>query len=278
MTVEGTCAPEFELVRSTLGKLIESGDDVGASAAVALHGELVADVWGGHIDAAHTQPWARDTIVNVFSTSKTVTNLCALILADRGEIDFDAPVARYWPEFGANGKQGVLVRHVLAHTAGLPGWETPLAPEDLYDWEKCTSLLAGQEPWWEPGTRSGYHAATQGYLVGEIVRRTTGQTLGEFLSREVATPLGADFHIGTPAGLDVRVALLIPPADLGNFNDLTFEDDNAREIAMKVLLNPPPLAEPATTIAWRRAEIPAANGHGNALLRRDHSSPRVQSR
>jgi CubicO group peptidase (beta-lactamase class C family) len=267
MRVAGTCAPEFELVRSALGNLIESGDDVGASAAVVLRGELVADVWGGHVDAARTQPWTHDTIVNVFSTTKTMTNLCALILADRGEIDLDAPVAHYWPDFGTHGKQAVLVRHVLAHTAGLPGWDTQLKSEDLYDWDRCTSLLAAQAPWWQPGTRSGYHVVTQGNLVGEIVRRVTDQTLGEFFNRHVAVPLGADFHIGTPAEMDTRIAELIPPPDLENFgDDLVFDDDNARDFARRALRNPPPPSNsfPANTTEWRRAEIPAANGHGNA--------------
>jgi CubicO group peptidase (beta-lactamase class C family) len=267
MRVAGTCTPEFELVRSALEKLIESGDDIGASAAVVLRGELVADVWGGHSDAARTQPWTRDTIINVFSTTKTMTNLCALILADRGEVDLDAPVAHYWPDFGAHGKQAVLVRHVLAHTAGLPGWDAQLTTEDLYDWDKCTSLLAAQAPWWQPGTRSGYHVLTQGNLVGEIVRRVTGQTLGEFFNRHVAVPLGADFHVGTPAEMDTRIAELIPPPDLEHFgDDLVFEDDNARDFARRALRNPPPMSNffAANTSEWRRAEIPAANGHGNA--------------
>src|SRR5438309_12022878 len=133
-----------------------------------------------------------------------MTALSALVLADRGELDLHAPVARYWPEFKAGGKGAVEVRHLLSHSAGLSGWQEPMAPEDLYDWEKATARLAAQEPWWEPGTASGYHAITQGYLVGEVVRRVTGQTIGTFFAKEVAGPLGADFHIGLAPEHDSR--------------------------------------------------------------------------
>ena len=161
-------------------------------------GEPVVDIWGGFVDEEHTAPWREDTLTNVWSTTKTMTFLCALMLADRGELDFHAPVAEYWPEFAAAGKEQVQVRHLMGHTAGLPGWDEPLAAEELADWDRCTSLLAAQAPWWEPGTASGYHAVTQGYLIGEVVRRITGETIGSWFAREVATPLGADFHIGLP--------------------------------------------------------------------------------
>src|SRR5256714_624072 len=194
--IQGTVEPGFEGVRDTLASNIDSGDDVGASVAVIVDGRTVVDIWGGHIDEARTQPWQSDTIINVWSTTKTMAALCALMLADRGELDLHAPVARYWPEFKAAGKEGVEVRHLLSHNAGLSGWQEPMAPEDLYDWEKATSALAAQEPWWEPGTASGYHAITQGYLVGEVIRRVTGQTVGHFFADEFAAPLNADFHIG----------------------------------------------------------------------------------
>jgi CubicO group peptidase (beta-lactamase class C family) len=255
-TVQGTCDERFAAVREALAASLESGADVGASAAVTLEGEMVVDVWGGFADEARTTPWQRDTITNVWSTTKTVTNLSALVLADRGEIDVDAPVARYWPEFAAAGKEGVLVRHLLAHTSGLAGWTEPVTIEDLYDWEKATSLLAAQEPWWEPGTASGYHAFSQGYLVGEVVRRVTGESLGTFVAKEIAGPLGADFHIGLGPEHDDRVANVIPPPPL--------EPVDPTDIAMRMFGNPPPNAEWAWTSAWRRAEIPAANGHGNA--------------
>ncbi|MDN3357689.1 serine hydrolase domain-containing protein [Actinomadura sp. DC4] len=243
--IHGTCEARFDGIREALAASLDA-DDVGASAAVYVDGEPMADVWGGHVDVARTVPWERDTITNVFSTTKTMTALSALILADRGHLDLNAPVARYWPEFAANGKEGVLVRHLLGHTAGLPSFEGPTAVEDLYDWPAVTARLAAQTPEWEPGTAAGYHSATQGFLVGEVVRRVTGRSLGTFFAEEVAGPLGADFHIGLPAEHDHRVAPGIP-APQGDRPDgflLGVSDSN--------------------TEAWRRAEIPALNGFGNA--------------
>ncbi len=209
-TVGGSCDERFTAVKDAFTANFDSGLDVGASVAVVVDGEMVVDLWGGFADEAKTTPWTRDTIINVWSTTKTMTFLSALILADRGELDFHAPVAKYWPEFAANGKEGVEVRMLMGHTAGLSGWQEPIAAEDLEDWEKCTSLLAAQAPWWEPGTASGYHALTQGYLVGEVVRRITGASIGTFYAKEIAGPLGADFHIGTGPECDDRVALRDP--------------------------------------------------------------------
>jgi CubicO group peptidase (beta-lactamase class C family) len=167
-------------------------------------------------------------------------------------------VARYWPEFKEGGKENVEVAHLLSHTAGLAGWQEPMQPEDLYDWEKATSLLAAQEPWWEPGTASGYHAITQGYLVGEVVGRITGTSIGSFFADEVAGPLGADFHIGTGPEHDARVARVIPPPPL------PLEGLDPTSIGVRTLTNPMLSAEQSWEIGWRRAEIPAAGGHGNA--------------
>ncbi len=261
--IQGTCDDRFEQLRSTFESSLTSGLDVGASVAVTIGGELVVDLWGGTTDmasGAKDVPWERDTIINVYSTTKTQTALCVLMLADRGELDLDAPVATYWPEFAANGKAGVLVRHVMSHNAGLSGWQEPMAPEDLYDWDLATSRLAAQAPWWEPGTASGYHAVTQGYLLGEIVRRVTGETLGSFFAREVAKPLDADFHIGTGPEHDGRVALVIPPPPLAA--QMAAMDPNS--IAMRTLTNPLLDAAASWTEPWRRAEIPAAGGTGNA--------------
>ena len=209
--VHGTCDPRFESVRRTFADNLESGADVGAAFAVTMNGEMVVDLWGGWADPGMTRPWERDTLVNVYSTTKTMTALTALLLADRGQLDFHAPVARYWPEFAANGKSGVTVAHLMSHSSGLSGWKEPITVEDLYDWEKATALLAAQAPFWEPGPAPGYHGMTQGYLVGEVVRRITGASLGTVVRTEIAEPLGADFHIGLPASEDHRVAELIPP-------------------------------------------------------------------
>lgn len=257
--LSGTCSDRFAAVREAFAAPFDDGRDVGASVAVLHDGEIVVDLWGGFIDEQHSAPWERDTITNVWSTTKTMTALCALMLADQGELDFHAPVARYWPEFREAGKGEIEVRHLMSHTAGLPGWAEPMTVEDLYDWEKATAVLARQEPWWEPGTQSGYHAVTQGYLVGEVVRRIAGETVGTFFAKEVAGPLGADFHIGLPAEADARVARVIPPpaADAGI-------GDAQSEIAVRALSNPPLDARCTWEEGWRRAEIPAAGGHGNA--------------
>ena len=256
--IQGTCDERFTGVRDVLADSLAKGTDVGASVAVTIDGELVVDIWGGWADEARTRPWQGDTITNVWSTTKTMTALCALMLADAGEIDLDAPVDRYWPEFGAGGKHDrVLVSHLMGHTAGLPGWTEPMTTDDLYDWEKATSLLAAQEPWWEPGTASGYHAITQGYLVGEVVRRVTGQSLGTFFRDRVSAPLGADFHIGLDPAEFGRVANVIPPPPFDPNMEIS-------EMAMRTLTNPMMSAQASWTDAWRQAEIPAANGHGNA--------------
>jgi CubicO group peptidase (beta-lactamase class C family) len=256
--IEGTWDVRFDGVASTLAASLEAGTDVGASVAVFLEGEPVVDIWGGFVDEAHSAPWVEDTITNVWSTTKTMTFLCALMLADRGELDFYAPVATYWPEFAAGGKERVQVRHLMSHTAGLAGWTEPLEPEGLADWERCTSMLAAQEPWWEPGTASGYHAVTQGYLIGEVVRRITGVSIGTWFASEASGPLGADFFIGTPESEDSRISMVIPPPPV----DL--EELKPSEIALRALSNPPLDATYPRHEWWRRAEIPAANGHGNA--------------
>src|SRR5204862_8128835 len=177
---------------------LDSEADLGASLAVTIDGEMVVDVWGGWADEARTVPWAENTITNVFSTTKTMTALAALVLIDRGELDLDATVATYWPEFAARGKAGIKVRHPLSHTSGVSGWDQPITLEDLYDWGNSTALLAAQAPWWEPGTASGYHMLNYGHLIGEVIRRITRQRLGKFFAAHLAAPLGADFHIGLP--------------------------------------------------------------------------------
>src|SRR5205085_1178957 len=190
-----------------------------------------------------------------------------LILADSGELDLDAPVARYWPEFAANGKSAIRVRHLLSFSSGVSGWEQPLQIEDLCDWDKCTSLLAAQAPWWQPGTASGYHSLNYGFLVGEVVRRITGRKTGEYFAQDVAQRLKADFHIGVPDGEFHRIASVIPP-EVGI--DVSSLDRSTP--AYKTLSNPALDARASWTDAWRRADIAACNGHGNA-----RSVARVQS-
>ncbi len=254
--IQGSYDELFSAVPSVLAGLLDAGD-AGASAAVFVDGEPVVDVWGGYADADRTTPWRRDTITNVFSVTKTMTALCALVLADRGELDLAAPVGRYWPDFAVAGKEKVQVRHLLAHTAGLPDWDGPI--EELYDWPSATARLAAQTPQWEPGSAAGYHSLTQGFLIGEVVRRITGRSLGEFFAAEVAGPLAADFQIGLPAEDDHRVALTVPPPSRD-------EDYAAGASASNTLPSAATSVRlrDANSVAWRRAQIPAASGFGNA--------------
>jgi CubicO group peptidase (beta-lactamase class C family) len=257
-SIQGVCDERFAAVHEAFQRNFEDEREVGASVAVYLEGEPVVDLWGGWVDEAQSKPWERDTITNVWSTTKTMTNLCALLLADQGEIDLHAPVAVYWPEFKANDKERIEVRHLLGHTSGLAGWTVPISADVLYDWEKATGLLAAQAPWWTPGTASGYHALTQGYLVGEVVRRVTGQSLGTFFAEEVARPLKADFLIGLPPADDARTVRVIPPTE--SFDESLL----ANETFVRTFTNPPLTPEITFEDAWRRAEIPAANGQSNA--------------
>uniref|UniRef100_UPI0028117074 serine hydrolase domain-containing protein n=1 Tax=Streptomyces sp. TaxID=1931 RepID=UPI0028117074 len=209
--VRGHCDPRFTAVHEAFEENFRERGELGAAVAVTVGGRIVVDLWGGWADGARSRPWERDTLVNVWSTTKGPVALCAHLLADRGLLDLDAPVAVYWPEFAAAGKEKVLVRHLLSHRAGLAGLREPHSLEQLCDWELTTQRLAATEPWWEPGTRSGYHALTYGHLVGEVVRRVSGLRPGAFLEREVTRPLGIDFRIGLPERDAGRVAELVQP-------------------------------------------------------------------
>ena len=204
--INGVCDKRFSRVRDAFAANFENGEEVGASFAVTVNGEYVVDLWAGHADAGLTRPWERDTIVNVWSTGKAVTATCAHMLVDRGLLDIDAPVAKYWPEFAQAGKEKMPVRYLLSHQSGLSVIEKPLPTETFYDWDGMASALAAQKPLWEPGTKPGYQAITFGYLVGEVVRRITGKSLGTFVREEIAGPLGADFHIGLSQEHHARVA------------------------------------------------------------------------
>ncbi|WP_367325220.1 serine hydrolase domain-containing protein [Streptomyces sp. HUAS ZL42] len=261
--VHGHCDTRFAAVRSAFEENFRDRAELGAAVTVTVDGETVVDLWGGWADAACTRAWERDTLVNVWSTSKGPVALCAHLLADRGLLDLDAPVAAYWPEFAAAGKEKVLVRHLLSHRAGLSGPREPHSLEQLYDWEVTTQRLAATEPWWEPGTASGYHAFTYGFLVGEVVRRVSGLLPGAFLAREVTGPLGIDFTIGLPGKEAGRVAELVhPPAASTSEQAAIFSQ--LTPAALAALANPLVGAAEANTPEWRAAEIPAANGHGTA--------------
>lgn len=254
--IKGKFDEKFVRVAETLAQSLDCGDDIGASAAVFIDGEPVVDIWGGYFDATFTREWGSDTIACCHSTTKTMTTIAALVAADRGLIDLDARVADYWPEFGQNGKENILVRNVLGHASGVAGWDESVTWDDVYNLDYSIGLLEKQAPWWAPGTASGYHGISIGHLVSGILKRVTGKTLGQYFNDEIATPLGADFHIGTGPEHDHRVSTFIraiaDPQEPSNF------------VADRVVGKPPLLPENSSTVAWRRAEVGGANGHGNA--------------
>ena len=258
VSVNGSVSSGYEGVKDAFAANFNDDFEVGASLAVMHKGEMVVDIWAGHREMERTTEWESDTIINVWSTTKTMMFLTLLTLADRGELSLTDPVYKYWPEFKANGKEDVEIRHLMAHTAGLSGWDQKMSAEDLYDHDKCAAASAAQASWWKPGSQSGYHAISQGYLIGEVVKRVTGQSLGNFFRENFAEPLGADFHIGTGAEHDDRISLVIP-AEQG----LPAEVD-PNSIAMRTYMNPMMDARMSWTKEWRRCESPAANGHGNA--------------
>lgn len=265
MTIVGD---RFAPVLDLLQRNVADGTELGASICVVKDDEVILDVWDGWADREKTQPWQRDTITPVWSITKTMINLAALVLVERGLLDLDAPVSRYWPEFAANGKESVLVRHLLGHTSGVSGWAQPVTVDDIFDWDKSTAMLAAQPPWWEPGTASGYHLLNQGHLVGEVIRRVSGQMPGRFLETEIAGPLGADFHVGIdPADFD-RVSNVTPPRPLDL--DITAIDPDG--IPLRTFTGPFVKVSESRSERWRTAEVPAANGHGNA-----RSMARIQS-
>jgi CubicO group peptidase (beta-lactamase class C family) len=259
-TVRGTCDDRFDAVRRALEEQLASGEELGAAVHVDLDGEPVVDLWGGWRDQAQTTPWTEDTISNVWSCTKTVTSLAALVLVERGLLDPYAPVATYWPEFAAAGKEHVEVRHLMSHTSGVSGWDPPFTVEDMYDWDTATARLAAQRPWWEPGTASGYHANDQGHLVGEVVRRITGTPLKQFVAQELAGPLGADLQIGALEQDWGRIADVVPPPPLAI--DLGALPPDSPVV--RTFTGPVADARKANTPGWRRADLGALNGHANA--------------
>lgn len=255
--IHGQCADKFGGVKAAFENNFTSHDEIGASVAITHEGEFVVDLWAGHLARDKSEAWDEDTIINVWSSTKTMAAMSLLVLADRGEVDLHAPAAKYWPEFATAGKDKVEVRHFLSHAAGLSGMDTKVEGDALYDWDWMVGELAAQEPWWEPGTASGYHALTQGHLIGEIVKRVTGQSLGTFFAQEIAAPVGADFHIGIADEHVPRISPLTPPP-------ATIQPANDGSVASRTFANPPIEATQAMEAGWRKAEIPAANGHGNA--------------
>ncbi|HYR39226.1 MAG TPA: serine hydrolase domain-containing protein [Methylomirabilota bacterium] len=271
--VHGWCEPGFGRVRDALSEILAGGEEIGAALAVCVDGHLVVDLWAGYADAARTRPWDRDTIVNLYSIGKAVTAVCALRLVEAGRLDLDAPVARYWPEFAQAGKAQIPVRYLLTHQAALPAIARPLPSGAWSHWDVMTAALAAQAPWWEPGTGHGYHVNTQGFLVGEVVRRITGKTLGTYLREAVTGPAGVDFFIGLGPELEGRCADVLPEQATPEGDELRRQlSVNPASLSGLPLMrvnayrNPPEVSGTGVvnTRPWRAAEVPSTNGHGNA--------------
>ncbi len=263
MKIDGYCDERFISAKHAFEKNFKLGLEVGASFAVSLNGELVVDIWGGFSDSAKTKSWEKNTIVNVFSTTKVMTALCIHLLVDKGLIDVEAPVSKYWPDFTQATKENVLVKHLLSHSAGLPGFDEEIPVKALYDWDRIINLLAAQKPWWRPGTKIGYHMITFGYLLGELVRRVTGRSLGTYFRENIAEPLNIDFHIGLSEDNDSRVANIVVPEEVFAKWQVILTKLFFRK-TLKVFYNPNMETVDFNSRAWRSAEIPSGNGHGNA--------------
>jgi CubicO group peptidase (beta-lactamase class C family) len=260
--IHGVCSPRFARVREVFAESLRAGREIGAAVSVVRDGEAVVDLWAGHADPARTRPWERDTIVHLYSATKGLAALCAHRLVERGALDLDAPVARVWPEFAQAGKAEIPVRWLLSHRAGLPALRAPLPPEALYDWDAMCAALAAAAPCVPPGTLS-YHPVTFGWLVGELVRRCDGRSLGRFFREEIAEPLGADVHIGLGPAEEKRAAditALEPPPEL-----MAAFQAGEGELPLLALafVNPAGTGD-HNSPQHRRAEIPAINGHGGA--------------
>jgi CubicO group peptidase (beta-lactamase class C family) len=258
--IQGVCDPTFQKLRDCFQERFSTGEELGAALNININGEDIVDMWAGHADEDKTTPWTAETITNVYSSTKTVAAIAVLLAHERGALNVDDPVAKYWPEFAENGKGDVLIRHVMSHTSGVSGWQDRITMEQVCDVPYSTARLAKQAPWWEPGTGSGYHATTQGHILGEIIRRATGKPMRQFVAEELARPLNADFQIGANEEDWPRIAPVIAPPPP------TFDVDKLDQsgIVFKSLFNPRTAAAFSQQPAWRLADMSAVNGHGTA--------------
>lgn len=260
--VQGFCDPRFHAVREQFQQNFVDRSETGAALAVTLDGELVIDLWGGWTDAKHTKPWTEDTIVCCYSVGKAICGILSWRLAERGELDIDRRVADYWPEFAQNGKADIPFRWLLTHQSGLAAIRKPLPRGSMLDWDVMTAALAEQAPWWEPGAAHGYHSNTQGFLIGEVIRRVTGRTIGQHLQSDLSEPINLDFHFGTKPEHDARTADMLPiqqPPDFRRAPPNPLQTLGGR--------NPPHIQSgpgSQNTREYRAAEFPSTTGHGAA--------------
>jgi CubicO group peptidase (beta-lactamase class C family) len=260
--IHGRVEKGFERVREAFAHNFRRDDDyaeLGAALAVYRAGKPVVDLWAGHRDGARARIWQRDTLVNVYSTTKGIVATVAALLVEQGRLRYDDPVVKHWPEYGQHGKEKTTVAQLLAHQAGVPGFAEPTTVDDLYDWRRCCERLARQRPMWTPGRQTSYHAMTWGFLVGEVLRRAGGQSVGQLIAGHVAAPLAADVYLGLPRSLDALVAPMVRPRHPPDMSGVTLPPE-----AIAALVNPQLDGEACNSRAWRAAEIPAAGGHASA--------------
>jgi CubicO group peptidase (beta-lactamase class C family) len=262
VAIQGKVERGFERVREAFAANFTCGGDyeeLGAALAVYRAGKPVVDLWAGHKDRARTRPWQRGTLINVYSTTKGIVATAAALLVEQGKLRYDDPVVKHWPEYGQLGKEKTTVAQLLSHQAGLPGFAEPTTVEHLYDWKRCCAALARQRPMWTPGNKTSYHAMTWGYLVGEVIRRASGQSVGELIAGHIAAPVGADFYVGLEDSLEPLVAPMHRPRNPPDMSSVPLPPE-----AIAALVNPQLDGEVCNARAWRAAEIPAANGQATA--------------
>ena len=271
--ISGVCASGFEKVRDAFEKNFVERDEIGAAVAVWVEGALVVNLWGGWADGGRQRPWREDTLASIFSGSKGLTSTCMHLLADRGEIDLHAPVVKYWPEFGQAGKDDITIAMVMSHRSGVIGPRTRLTPQETLDWDGVCRHIAAAEPWWEPDTAQGYHMVTFGFILGEITRRVTGRTLGQFLRTEIAQPLGIDVHVGLPVAEHHRCAEMVNKPHIRDVlaegeapgHPTSLDEHPMAGLSIAMGFVPDDEVGSEEIAVWRSVEFPSTNGHVSAL-------------
>ncbi|PBC11247.1 serine hydrolase domain-containing protein [Mesorhizobium sp. WSM3859] len=259
MNIDGHCDPRFAGVRDAFAWCFAQDLEHGGGVSVVTGGKTVVELWGGHADAARTLPWRRDTLINVWSCTKGVVALAIAMLVERGKLDYAAPVAHYWPEFAAGGKERITLDQVMSHRSGLNGLAVPMDEAGLLAWAPYTDALAAMAPLWEPGSRCVYHALSYGHLAGEVLRRVDGRSVGRFVAEEIAGPLGADFHVGLAEPEDARAAEMIEGPKTSDWVEFVRASPFPHACD-----NPAPRALAPNDRAWRAAEVPGGNGQSTA--------------
>jgi CubicO group peptidase (beta-lactamase class C family) len=269
--IQGSCASDFVGVRDAFERNFTYGDEVGAAVAVWVDGSLVVDLWGGWADAARTRPWQQDTLTTVLSGTKGLSATCVHQLADRGELDLQAPVAHYWPEFGQAGKEDITLAMVMSHRSGVIGPRAPMSWQQVCDWDYVCDQLVAAEPWWEPGTAQGYHMTTFGFILGEVFRRVTGRTIGQYLRAEIAEPIGADVHIGLSPADQLRCAERVHKPHMRDLlthipsSPTSLADHPKAGLAVAMGFAPDDEVSSYDLDRWRALEFPGTNGQVSAL-------------